>query len=480
MKSLPKTIVKTDTETDLKGAERSKQWSQYVAVFAATIASFAVGTNFAWPSPSVPKIMSDEFPLNITSDEGSYITIIGPIGNIIGAPLTAFLSDAIGRKYTVLAMALPQLVSWTMIAFAHNTYLFCLARFVAGLTEGALFIVVPMYIGEVSEPKIRGVLGSSISVSFISGILFINCVAPYYSIATTAFICLCFPVLLVFVFVWMPETPYYLIMKGNIEEARKSLQFLRRMNNVDAELTKLTSDVERQISEPGSIKDLFRIASNRKALFILFGLRTAQQFSGVSAFGLYTHTIFNQAGGDISANLSVIIYTSAQILMTFGGSFFIDMFGRKPVLLISCIGSTLILAVEGLYFYFKDMTDYDTSVISWLPLAGMLAYVCLFSIGLGTVPNLMLGELFSASVKGKALFLLNIYYAVLISTISKLFQAMADNFGMYVPFTIFASTCVLGTIFSHFCVPETKGKTLEEIQQHLKGNVKDKDVNSNV
>lgn len=479
MKSFPKTLVKS--ESIIAAEEKSKQWPQYVAVLAATIASFAVGTNFAWPSPSIPKIISDEFPLNITSEEASYITIIGPIGNIVGAPLTAILADNFGRKITILCMALPHLVSWTTIAFAHNTYLFCLARFIAGLSEGACFIVVPMYIGEVAEPRIRGVLGSSISVSFILGILFINCVAPFFSIPTTAFISLTFPLLLIAVFMWMPETPYFLIMKGKIQEAKKSLQFLRRMNNVDAELNKLTIDVERQISEPGRIADLFRIPSNRKALAIMFGLRTAQQFSGVSAFGLYTHTIFTQAGGDISANLSVIIYTATQILLTFGGSFFIDMFGRKPVLLISCIGSTFILMIEGLYFYFKDMTDYDTSVISWLPLAGMLAYVCLFSIGLGTVPNLMLGELFSASVKGKALFLLNIYYAVLISTISKLFQAMADNFGMYVPFMIFSSFCLLGTIFSHFCVPETKGKTLEEIQQILKGNVNTiKQINQNV
>lgn len=327
-----------------------------------------------------------------------------------------------------------------------------------------------MYIGEVSEPKIRGVLGSSVSVSFISGILFINCIGPYFSIAFSAFVCIIFPVLLLAVFAWMPETPYYLIMKGKREEARKSLQFLRRMNNVDKELNKLTSDVERQLSEPGRMKDLFTIKSNLKALLILLGLRTAQQFSGVSAFGLNTHTIFMQAGGNVSANMSVIIYTITQILLTFGGSFFIDKFGRKPILLLSCLGSTFVLAVTAIYFFLKEMTTYDVTPFKWLPLAGMLSYVCIFSIGLGTVPNLMLGELFSASVKGKALFVLNIYYAILISTISKFYQAMADNFGMYVPFAVFAGCCLLSSLFSHFYVPETKGKSLEEIQQNLKGN----------
>lgn len=414
--------------------------------------------------------------MNISKEEASYIPVIGPVGNIIGAPLTALLAGVYGRKPTVLLIAVPHIISWLIIAFANSTWLFYLARFIAGLSEGAVFIVIPMYCGEVSEPKIRGVLGSAVSVAFISGILFINCIGPYFSITFSAFVCIIFPFVLLTVFCWMPETPYYLIMKGKIPEARKSLQFLRGMNNVEPELTKLTADVERQLSEPGSMKDLFTIKSNLKALAILIGLRTTQQFSGVSAFGLNTHTIFRQAGENISANMSVIIYTIVQILLTFFGSFFIDKFGRKPVLLLSCLGSTFVLAVTSIYFYLKEMTDYDISSIYWLPLAGMLTYVCLFSIGLGTVPNLMLGELFSASVKGKSLFILNIYYAILISTISKFYQAMADNFGMYVPFAVFAACCLLGCLFSHFCVPETKGKTLEEIQQYLKGHNENNEV----
>lgn len=437
---------------------------------SATIAAFACGTHFAWTSPSIPILISEDFHINITKEEASYIPVIGPVGNIIGAPLTAILANQFGRKPTVLLIAVPHIISWIIIGLAHQTWLFYLARFIAGLSEGAVFIVIPMYCGEVSEPKIRGVLGSSVSVSFISGILFINCIGPYFSIMTSAFVCIVFPVLLLSVFCWMPETPYYLIMKGRVEEARKSLQFLRKLDNVDGELNKLKNDVERQLSEPGSFKDLFTIRSNLKALLIMLGLRTTQQFSGVSAFGLNTHTIFRQAGENISANMSVIIYTIVQILLTFFGSFFIDKYGRKPILLLSCLGSTFVLAITAIYFYLKEMTNYDISSIYWLPLAGMLTYVCLFSIGLGTVPNLMLGELFSASVKGKSLFILNIYYAILISTISKFYQAMADYFGMYVPFAVFAACCLLGSLFSHFCVPETKGKSLEEIQQYLKGH----------
>lgn len=439
------------------------------------MAAFACGTHFAWPSPSIPIIISDDFPVNITSEEASYIPVIGPVGNVIGAPLTALLAGVLGRKPTVLCLAGPHIVAWIIIAFANSKWLFYLARFIAGLSEGAVFIVVPMYIGEVAEPKIRGVLGSSISVSFITGILFIDCIGPYFSISMSAFICIIFPVLLLLIFTWMPETPYYYLMKGKTEDARRSLQFLRRMHNVDNELNSLSAAVERQLSEPGTFRTLFSIKSNFKALLILLGLRSAQQFSGVSAFGLNTHTIFMQAGGHISPNMSVIIYTVTQIIFTFAGSFFIDKFGRKPILLLSCVGSTFVLAITAIYFYLKEMTDHDISPIKWLPLAGMLTYVCLFSIGLGTVPNLMLGELFSASIKGKALFVLNIYYAILISTISKFYQAMADNFGMYVPFTFFALCCMLSSLFSMFCVPETKGKTLEEIQQNLKGNAENRD-----
>lgn len=428
-----------------------------------------MGMHFAWPSPSLPIILSESFPLRITPEEASYIAVIAPLGIIIGAPLSAMLVDVIGRKNVILLTSIPVFSAWMFIAFAENVVTFCIGRFITGIGEGFLYIVFPIYAAEVTEPKIRGILGCTLSVSNILGMLAINCYGPYLSIKTTAYISAIFPIISVLCFVWMPESPYYLLMKGNIEKARKALTFLRQCD-VTKDLEILKNDVDRQMSERGSFKDMLMIQSNRKALLIMMGIRTVQQLSGCSALSLFTQTIFMQAGGNISPVISTIIYLVTQLVMTTCGSVLVDKYGRKPLLIFSSIGTGIMLNIGGAYFFVKEMTTIDTSDISWIPMIVMVGFIVIFGVGLGTVPSLMLGELFSASVKGKALCLMSIYYSIIMSVITRFFSFLTDNYGMYASFITFGVLSFFSVIFSFCFVPETKGKSLEDIQQYLKGN----------
>lgn len=110
------------------------------------------------------------------------------------------------------------------MAYAKSVVVLNVARIIAGAADGATFTAVPMYLGEIAGPSIRGLLGSSCSVTYIFGILLINCVGLYLSIPVTALISSVLPVFLLFTFIWMPESPYYLIMRGRLEDARRSLQ----------------------------------------------------------------------------------------------------------------------------------------------------------------------------------------------------------------------------------------------------------------
>lgn len=356
------------------------------------------------------------------------------------------------------------------MAFSRSAPWLYIGRVITGIGEGALFTVLPMYLGEISDPKVRGVLGSSLSVAFIGGILLINCYGSYVSVYNAAFISMAIPMLFVIVFIWMPESPYYYLMKRRTNDARKSLQLLRKSDDVEIELMRLNADVERQISEPGSIKDLFFDSTNRKAFLVILGLRTVQVFSGLAAFNIYTQDIFRQAGGHTSPSVSAIIYTATQMSVTFFGSVLADKFGRRPLLMISCGCSATLLVVEGFYFYFKS-AGHDMTMFKVVPLVGMMLYIISFSLGLGVAPNLMLGELFAAKVKAKALSILTLYFALGISTSAKLFRELERNFGMCTPFFVFSVVCYSGVFFAYYCVPETKGRTLEEIQQLLKGKV---------
>lgn len=434
---------------------------------AAALSALAAGTHFAWPSPAIPKLLAGEMGFAVNEEQASYVAMVGPMAYLVAGPLTAWMVDKIGRKPTTLFLAVPQIAAWLLIANATSVYTLYLAKFIAGIAEGSLFTCLPMYIGEVAEPEIRGLLGSCHSILIIFGMALVNGYASFLSIRAGAYCSIVIPLVFLLTFIWMPESPYFYLMKNDEQRARKSLQTLRRMHNVDSELSRLSLDIKRQLSEPGSIKDVFTIKANLKAFLILLGLRTFQQFSGVSAFGFYTQFIFQQSGSNLSPAASAIVYTAAQWAVTLFGSILVDKFGRIPLLLFSCLGTGLMLFAEGGFFYVKYL-GYDVTSFLWMPLAIMMTYIVVFSIGFGVCPNLMMGELLSSTVKGKALSIINIAFALGISSSSKVFQGLG-TFGLHVPFFLFGTCCLIATFFSYYFVPETKGKTLEEIQQILRG-----------
>lgn len=375
-----------------------------------------------------------------------------------------------------MLIAIPQFASWMLIAFAENVYVLYASRFLTGLGDATFFASMPTYIGEIATPSVRGSWGNSVSICVYLGQLVVNAVSMRCNIRDTALILGCFPIIHILLMITLPESPYYLLMKNRRDEAEDALQKLRWQVNVDNELHVLTKDVHRQLSETGTFKDLFTIPVNRKALLISIANRGAQQLSGLSAFAVYTQYIFNQAGGHLSAPICAVIFCTVLVIAISIFAFILDKFGRKPMMCVSCIGCCIVLAIEATYFYIAQETDVDVSQARWIPLAGMLCYIVLCASGLGIIPTLMLGELFSTSIKGKALCVLNIFFSLYILSASKLYQTLSHHIGMYVPFYIFSFCCLISTVFSYYYIPETKGKTLEEIQQILGGGNDQKDI----
>lgn len=141
------------------------------------------------------------------------------------------------------------------------------------MADGVAFTVVPMYIGEISDAKVRGLLGSSCSVMWIVGFLIINIIGSYLSISMTAIISSLIPVLAFFTFLWMPESPYYLLMRDRKEEAKISLKKFRGEANIEEEFERMEINLQSKSSNSGRFLDLFTVRSNRRAVIIVGGLR---------------------------------------------------------------------------------------------------------------------------------------------------------------------------------------------------------------
>ncbi|GJQ66062.1 hypothetical protein Trydic_g4148 [Trypoxylus dichotomus] len=461
MLDIPKILQNSGDATD-----GSKDWPQILALFLASICGISAGNLFAFSSPAIPKLVSD---YNFTIEQASYFTVIPPIAMIIATPIFCKLTDKIGRKYTLLITGTLHVTSWVLIAFAKTIWVFYFSRAIYGISDACLFAALPVYIAEVSTPKVRSLYGNIIVVSIFVGQFLSNCIGFHFTISNSALIMLSVPLLFLASFVFMPDTPYYLIMTNDVDGARRSLQKLRGCDHVEAELKQLVFDVHRQLSESGDFKNLWLIKSNRRALIVANLCRFFQQFSGFGALVVYSQYIFQLAGGNISSGVASMIVSGILAFVNLFANFISDKIGRKKSMVLSCLGCGVMLLGEAIYFYLQ--ANVNLAPISWFPIVALVGYTCLFSIGLGVVPTLMLGEMFSTSIRKHATTICNIAFGLSVCILTKVFQLMMSAFGLWVPFLLFSICCFISSIASYFIVPETKGKTLEEIQQMLKGNV---------
>ncbi|KAG5875058.1 hypothetical protein JTB14_026189 [Gonioctena quinquepunctata] len=445
---------------------------QYIAAITANLGIISSEMHYGWSSPFIPVLRSGKYSFHISSDEGSWLTVMPLVGAFFGAFFTATVVDKIGRKRLIVFSSLPFIASWLMIAFAKSSTLMFIGRFLAGAADGLSFTAVPMYLGEIADPKIRGLLASICPVSIVFGILFINVIGAYLPLDTCALIGTFFPLLLLITFTFMPESPYFYLMKGRTIDARRSLRVFRGMDNVNEELTRISMAVKEQNESKGSFLDMFTVKSNRKGMIVTLGLRGIQQLSGTTAIIFYCKTIFEESEGFISSNTSTIIYFSLQLVLSSVASFIVDFSGRRPLLIISITGTAIALLANGIFLYLKNCTEVDTTNFNFVPLIALLLYVIVFSMGLQTIPLLMIGEMYPTNIKAFALCSMDMYYSVIVAIISKFFHWSNDQYGMHVPFFTFFCCCVLGLVFIIIVVPETKGKTLEDIQADLRGHEK--------
>ncbi|KAF5298931.1 hypothetical protein FQA39_LY11648 [Lamprigera yunnana] len=441
---------------------------QIIAILIGSISSLSYGLLLAWTAPSIPKLVDDP-TIHMTLEQASYFTVIPPIFMGLGVFLCPSIRDRFGINITVLVTAAFQLLSWILIGIADRTWVFYIARAMSGIADAFVFSVIPVYIGEISLPKIRGTWGALIGINIFIGVFLVNAINMIYNVKQTAIVCGIFPLLQICLLIILPESPYYLIRKGEKAKAKKSLELLRWRSDVEDELVILESDVQRQISESATIKDLFVIKSNRKAIILCLTIRIVQQFSGLSAFETHTDYMFEQETGMLSEEKSTLTFTGVSALSVILSGFIIEKLGRKPLLILSSFGCAVILGIESIYFGLKYFSDMDLSNVNWIPLTGMILFTVVNATGLGAIPTLVLSELFSAGVKSKAVLLTNFCFAVTLAVIPKLFQTLIYNFDIFYAYCLFSACCLIGGVFFSFFMIETKGRTLEEIQLKLKG-----------
>ncbi|CAG9834667.1 unnamed protein product [Diabrotica balteata] len=442
---------------------------QLIAVLTGTIGAVSDGMHYGWTSPVLPVLQQNNSHIHISERDQLWLESIYMIGGITGLPVTIFAVDTIGRKGSIIISAAIALISWILIAIADRSLYLYIARFMVGLSGDVAFVAAPMYIAEIADKRIRGFLAGIIYVMMLLGILVIYAVAPYVPFYVPSIIGSVLVIIQLVSFPFVPDSPYYLIAKGEKEKAKRHLQRLRGREDVDQELKEITDAINRQEKEKGRPKDLILIASNRKAVIIMVVLNAAQHFSSISVMLMNLHEILHAAeSAYLSSEVAGILFAALMLIAATIADVIVDKFGRKSLLTISSLLTGVSLLILAIYFTLKNV-GYNTSGISWIPVVAVMIYAAVFKFGLGIIPIVMTAELFPAKLKAMGMTIADCAYVLFAWMSVEIYQRLSGAYGYDLPFYIFSFSCILTAIFAQWYIPETKGKTLDEIQFILKG-----------
>jgi len=407
-----------------------------------------------------------------TFTEGIIVSFI-LVGAMVGAFSGGPLSDRIGRRSTTLIAAVIFGAGALIVAFAPVVPILVLGRFVLGLGVGLASMIVPLYIAEISPPDRRGGLVSlnqlmitiGILLSYIVGVIFAPIEGWRWMFAVALI-----PALILFIGMFgLPESPRWLFNKGQIDRARQVLSRSVSPEEIDRELREM-EEIKRQESQQERVSFAELLAPFvRPALIIGVGLAIFQQVTGINTVIYYAPTILQNAGfseqGALVANaLGVGLVNVGFTILAVR---IIDRVGRRPLLLIGLVGMTISLALLAIVF-----TMGGTNVGAGL---GILATVCLglyiasFAISLGPVFWLMISEIYPLRIRGTAMSVASIANWGSNFVVALLFPVLLAALGGATLFWVFAAIGIAAWIFIYFQVPETKNRTLEEIEASFRG-----------
>lgn len=428
--------------------------------FISALGGYLFGFDFAVISGALP-FLRTEFMLNPWWE--GFLTGSLALGCIVGCLIAGKLADQYGRKPGLSVAALIFAISSLGMAYSHTLTVFVLMRFAAGIGVGMASMLSPMYIAEVSPAAVRGRNVAINQLTIVIGILITNLVnyqlADYGSDAWRWMFGLgVIPAILFFIGVlWLPESPRWLIKVGEIEKAR---QVLLKIGSPDfANQTILEVEKTTTGSAKPSLKMVFE-KSVRPAVIVGITLAVFQQLCGINVVFNYTSTIFESVGADLDRQLfETVAIGAVNLLFTLFAMWQVDKLGRRPLMLIGSLG----LSVVYIALAFLLQNHGSPGLVSFF----VLLAIAMYASSLAPVTWVLISEIFPNKIRGLAssIAIVSLWgaYFILVFT----FPVLAKYLGTFGPFYLYAVICFIGFLFIKSKVKETKGQTLEELENNF-------------
>ncbi|XAR61254.1 hypothetical protein NMG60_11034900 [Bertholletia excelsa] len=439
-------------------SNQGHEWMVYLSTFIAVCGSYEFGCCAGYSSPTQSGMMED---LNLSLAEYSLFGSILTFGAMFGAITSGPIADFIGRKGAMRLSGGFCVAGWFAIYFANGLVSLDIGRLATGYGMGVFSYVVPIFIAEIAPKNLRGALATLNQVMICTGVsvsFIIGTVVTWRALALIALI----PCAILFLGLFLiPESPRWLSKMGRQKDSESALQKLRGKDiDISEEAAEIQDYIETLRCLPkAKLLDLFQ-GRYLRSVIIGVGLMFCQQLGGINGICFYLTSIFDSAG--FPSNIGTVVYALIQAPITALGAILIDKAGRKPLLLVSASGLVLGCVLTAFSFYLK-VQEIALEASPVLAVTGILVYISSFSVGMGAVPWVVMSEIFPINVKGIAGSL-----ATLVNWFIAWLESYTFNYLMswssYGTFLLYGAVNALAIFFIVKVVPETKGKSLEQIQ----------------
>lgn len=412
--------------------------------------------------------INDTWPLDSLTK--GWVVSSALVGAVLGAAANGILADIYGRKKIIIATAVIFALGSILCGFATSVSWLIAGRMILGLAIGMVNFVVPLYLSEISPQKIRGMLVSLYQLAITAGILFSYLINRLFALSEYNWRwmlgCGLIPALILIIGIsFLGDTPRWLISKKREDEAKHIFKKISPEIDIDRHI----ADIKSSMETPDNAK---KTASNFQPwmltpLLIGIGMMFMQICTGINTIIYYTATIFTAAGftDTLSALYATIGVGFVNFFMTFVAILFTDKLGRKPLLYAGLSGMTASLLVLGGSFYLTDILGPN---LKWIAVGSVVVYIACFAFSLGPIGWIIISEIMPLKIRGLAMSICTMANFGFNFLIALTFPVLIEHIGEAYTFWIFGIVGIFSLWFTFRYIPETKGRSLEQIENHWK------------
>lgn len=435
-------------------------------VIVAALFGLLFGFDQGVISGALPFIRQD---FTITPFMEGVVTSAVPLGAVAGTIIAMVTTDRYGRKPMLILGAVIFFVGSLASAMAFNQYILTIARLVIGVGIGASAMTAPMFLAEVAPARIRGTIVSAfqlmitigIMVSYMSNAAFGDSGDWRWMIGVGVF-----PALVALIGILLsPETPRWLTLNKNADKARDIIAHLQP-ERTDAEIDQIINEIKESAADEAAVpawgtflkKGILPITTFAMMAFIL------QQLSGINAIIYYAPEIFKQAGfsGQMTQLLVTVGIGVVNVAFTVVAMYLVESIGRRKLLITGFIGTSVCMAVVTI------ATIMAIPATPYIATIGIFCFIAFFAVSLGPLPWLYMSELFPLRLRPRGMALASVANWFFNFVVALMFPVLLNGIGIVGTFGIFTFFCVVGIVYAIAAAPETKGVTLEEIEQRTR------------